>query len=235
MAQQLRAYILHQRPYRNTSLLLDCFTHEHGRVSVLALSARGPRSRFRGRLQPFHEVLLSWRGRTELKTLAQLDYAEALTALPETHLLLALHANELLYRLLQPGVVFAELYADYVKLLNYFRKQADLVRCRRVMCYFEMRLLGYLGYGLNLSHCAAGQPIMPTAYYRYMPQADFVRCGHESSADPMVFTGEALLAFAQRKLAHDLHDQAARRLLHLCFAEHLGTKKLNSLLWQAEV
>ena len=69
------AFVLHQRPYRNTSLIVDFFTEDYGRVTALAQSARGPKSRFRGQLQLFTPMLISWSGTNELVYLNQLELA----------------------------------------------------------------------------------------------------------------------------------------------------------------
>ncbi|WP_208613148.1 DNA repair protein RecO, partial [Pantoea wallisii] len=39
-----RAFVLHSRPYSETSLLLDLFSESEGRVRVLAKGARSRRS-----------------------------------------------------------------------------------------------------------------------------------------------------------------------------------------------
>ena len=60
------AWVLHARPYRDTSLLLEVLTDEHGRVGLVARGVRGPRGRWRGLLQPLQPLLMSWSGRGEL-------------------------------------------------------------------------------------------------------------------------------------------------------------------------
>lgn len=75
-----RAFVLHSRPFSETSLLLDLFSESEGRVRVLAKGARSRRSQLKGTLQPFTPLLVRWSGRGEVKTLRN---AEAVSlALP---------------------------------------------------------------------------------------------------------------------------------------------------------
>ena len=40
--QLARAYVLHQRPFRDTSLIVEVYAREYGRMTVFARAARGP-------------------------------------------------------------------------------------------------------------------------------------------------------------------------------------------------
>src|ERR1700677_5334518 len=93
--QLARAYVLHQRPFRDTSLIVEIFARDYGRMTVFARAARGPRSRF-AVLQPFRALLLSWSGRGEAPQLAAAENAGATLALPAARLMSAFYLNELL-------------------------------------------------------------------------------------------------------------------------------------------
>ena len=96
-----RAFVLHGRPYSETSLMLDLFTEGHGRVRLLAKGARSRRSNLKGCLQPFTPLLVRWGGRGEVKTLRN---AEAVSlGLPLSGMMLysGLYVNELLARVLE--------------------------------------------------------------------------------------------------------------------------------------
>ncbi|MGB1139895.1 MAG: DNA repair protein RecO, partial [Halioglobus sp.] len=109
------AFILHSRPYRDTSVMLDVLTPEHGRIGIVAKGAR--RSRRRGSdaalLQAFTPLLLSFTGRAELKTLTGVETAGVSSRLAGEHLYSALYINELLVRLLHRNDPHPRLFADY--------------------------------------------------------------------------------------------------------------------------
>ena len=145
------------RPLRETSLLIDALTRDHGRVGLLARGVRAARSRFsRAALQPLTPLNLSWSGRGELSTLTAAEPAgNALHASGET-LLCALYLNELVARLLprndpHPGV-FEEYLTTFARLAGDYAPAWTLRR-------FERDLLGHLGYGLVLEADAeTGEP-----------------------------------------------------------------------------
>jgi DNA repair protein RecO (recombination protein O) len=95
------AYILHSRPYRESSLLLEAMGREHGRIGLVARGARGARSRWKNMLQPFRPLLLSWTQRGELGTLTGADQVASPPALAGESLFCGLYANELMIRFLQ--------------------------------------------------------------------------------------------------------------------------------------
>src|SRR6204780_4866319 len=93
--QLARAYVLHQRPFRDSSLIVEVFAREHGRMTVFARAARGPRTRY-AVLQPFRALLLSWSGRGEAPQLTGAENADALQpAVPPGRLMSAFYLNEL--------------------------------------------------------------------------------------------------------------------------------------------
>ena len=149
-------YVLHQRAYRDTSLIVELYTREHGRLSAFARAARGPRSRFRG-LQPFRPLLLSWVGRGEAPTLtgAEGDGAAPLPLAPD-RLLSGFYLNELLLKLTVAHDPQPELYAHYASTLERLRAGEALDALLR---RFEKRLLDLLGYGSELSCEANGRAV----------------------------------------------------------------------------
>ena len=94
------SFVLHRRPYRDTSLLLEVFSQEYGRLGLVARGAVSPRSRWKGLLQPFAPLLLSWSGAGELATLTAAEEAGCPIPLPPHRVLAGLYINELLLRLL---------------------------------------------------------------------------------------------------------------------------------------
>lgn len=107
------AYILHARAYRDTSLLLELFTQEHGRVSAVARGAKGARSRFKGLLQPFVPLVVSWSGKGELMTLLAAEANGIAHSLTGDALVCGIYLNELLMRLLHRYDAHSILYQNY--------------------------------------------------------------------------------------------------------------------------
>jgi DNA repair protein RecO (recombination protein O) len=161
------AYVLHQRPFRDSSLILEVFARDFGRMTLFARAARGPRSRFAA-LQPFQALLLSWSGRGEAPQLTGAEIGDALRApLPSVQLLSAFYLNELLLTLTTQHDPHPELFDQYALTLARLCEgaQADALLRR-----FEARLLELIGYGLNLSAEAdTGYAVRAEAHYHYRP------------------------------------------------------------------
>ena len=165
--QLARAYVLHRRPFRDTSLIVELFAREHGRMTVFARAARGPRSRF-ALLQPFRPLLLSWCGRGEAPQLTAAETAEsALSALPAEQLMSAFYLNELLLTLTTRHDPHAQLFDYYEFTLAHLCRDVEPEGALR---RFEARLLEFIGYGLDLgTEADTGEPVRAEAYYRYQP------------------------------------------------------------------
>lgn len=152
-------FILHRRPYRNTSLLLDAFSPDHGRMGLAARGAAAPRSRLKGLLQPFTPLLLSWSGAGDLATLTGAEDAGLPIALPPHRVLAGLYVNELLMRLLRRLDPQTGLFTAYRTLLT---ELATAPNEEPVLRRFEKQLLDELGYGLNLiAKRSAASPSSP--------------------------------------------------------------------------
>lgn len=209
------AYLLHRRPYRDTSLLLECFSRDHGRVGLVA---RGGRSRLAGVLQPFTPLLLSWSGGGELKTLTGVEpdgYADPLRG---AALAAGFYLNELLLRGCARLDGHPPVYAAYGRALAALRGPAIEPALRR----FERDLLAGLGYGLLLTHDARGGAIMPDGRYHYRPEH-----GAVPAADGDL-SGAALLALQHDTLDDPAHWPALKRLLRSQLRWHFGDRPLKS-------
>jgi DNA repair protein RecO (recombination protein O) len=164
--QLARAYVLHQRPFRDTSLIVEVFARDYGRMTVFARAARGPRSRF-AILQPFRALLLSWSGRGEAPQLTGAENADHPPGLPAACLMSAFYLNELLLKLVTRHDPHPQLFDQY---------EATLAQLRAQLCVdaplrqFEARLLEFIGYGLNLAAEAdTGHPVRSEAFYHFQP------------------------------------------------------------------
>ena len=165
--QLTRAYVLHQRPFRDSSLIVEIFAREFGRMTLFARAARGLRSRFVA-LQPFQALLLSWSGRGEAPQLTGTEIAEGGPApMPSRQLMSAFYLNELLLTLTTRHDPHPELFDHYGATLMHLGqgRSADILLRR-----FEGRLLEFIGYGLNLaSEADTGRPVRAEAHYHFRP------------------------------------------------------------------
>ena len=138
-------YILHRRPYRENSLILDVLTRDHGRISVVARKRSGRKAASPIAYEVFRRLRLRWRGRGELKTLTGLEQASAV-GLSRDRLLFGLYFNELLLRLLPRGEEEAAIFEHYEQALVQLGSGAAPWP---VTTRFELSILLSLGYGLD--------------------------------------------------------------------------------------
>jgi DNA repair protein RecO (recombination protein O) len=250
--QLARAYVLHQRPFRDSSLILEAFTHEHGRQTLFAHGARGPRSRF-ALLQPFRALLLSWSGRGEAATLAAAESVEGAAALPAAQLLSAFYLNELLLKLLSRGDPHPELFDHYESTLARLRRAAsaggaggagagggdgagdvdgavnvDGAGAAEVaLRLFEARLLDLIGYGLNLvAEADTGKPVRSDGYYYFRPGVHgFVVA---EPAAPGAIAGQVLRGLALGALSGEGELRTARALMRAALDHCLEGRELTT-------
>ena len=214
-------YVLHHRPWRDTSRILEVLTREHGRLTLFARAVRGPSAKLAPLLQPFQPLLLSWSGRGEAPQLTGAERAEQCAPLPPPCLLSAFYLNELLMRLTTRHDPLPEVFDCYHATLASLRAGRALERCLRL---FEKRLLEQLGYGVDLLSAApGGEPVRPEGYYHFRP-------GHGLSATPGAgggaLAGSSLLALAREELSAARELEDARRLLQAALADGLEGRPL---------
>lgn len=219
-----RAFVLHSRPYSETSLMLDVFTEQEGRQRLLAKGARRRRSGLKGALQPFTPLLIRWGGRGELKTLRDADPISLALPLSGTVLYSGLYINELLSRVLANGVTYSALFFDYLRCLQYLA--ASDTTPEQALRQFELALLHHIGYGVDFLHCAgSGQEVSDTMTYRYREEKGFIA---SLVVDNSSFTGRELKALAAREFPDAETLRAAKRFTRIALKPYLGGKPLKS-------
>ncbi|MCX7564370.1 DNA repair protein RecO [Xanthomonadaceae bacterium XH05] len=222
------AYVLHARAYRETSLLLDVFTRDHGRVGLIARGVRGPRGQAtRAALQPFQPQMLSWRGQGELFQLTTTDTAGIALGLRGDALLSGFYLNEVLLRLLPRHDPHAVLFWRYAECLNALAAGAPPAwELRR----FERDLLDALGYALALSgDSGEGEPLDVSARYHFDPESGPRRIDGERAV-PGSISGAALIALRDDAMPDAATLRELRRLMRGVLLHHLGGRELRS--WQ---
>ena len=221
------AYVLHTQPFQNTSLLVDFFTMDYGRVRALAKGARSAKSKYRSALQLFQPLLVSLSGRGELKTLTGLECSLGAIVLEGQRLFSGMYINELLTRLLLNHVEHKQLYLAYQDTLVALQGSVDM---QLLLRQFELCLLGELGYGINLeSDCRSHIDIDADGSYLFTPDVGFEKLIEPEQANAArVYSGSHIVALRDFDLSDTDVAKTAKRLLRTALAAHLGGKPLHS-------
>lgn len=223
--EQQPAFILHARAWRETSLLLEVLSREHGRIGLVARAVRSARSRTpRGVLQPLTPLRLSWSGRGELASLTSAEAVGAPMILSGEALLCALYMNELVARLVPRHDPHPDLFSAYLETLT---RLAGADTPAWSLRRFERDLLAQLGYGLQLDTDAeTGAPLRTQDDYAYCLDSGPVRW--RAAGDGLKLRGSALLALASDTQPDAQDLTSLRRLMRVLIAQRLDGVELNA-------
>ncbi len=224
-------YVLHSYPYQETSLIVDVFTREFGRVAMVAKGAKRPHSALRSVLMPFHGLTLDWSGRAELKTLRTAEWRGAFRLLGGRALICGFYLNELLLKLLHRDDPHDALFDAYEQTLRALLEGADhaiALRC------FEKRLLSELGYALILEHDAeTGQPLQAHRRYHYRidrgpVEVDTRQYENQGNQVGLELLGQTLIDMNDDNYASAVTQQQSKSLMRLLIGHYLGNQTLHS-------
>jgi DNA repair protein RecO (recombination protein O) len=217
------AFVLHAYPYSETSLIVDVFSRDHGRVALLARGARRPRSVLRGVLLAFQPLELGWAGSGEVQTLIKAEWQGGQPLLAGKALFCGYYLNELLMHLLPREDAHARLFAVYAETLRRFAdgaQESDL-RC------FERALLQELGYGLTLDTDAPAS--RSTAMRTTLTRSSVVRCAcRDPAGSALAVSGRTLLDLAREDFSDPRSLAEAKQLMRTLIGHYTGGKSLAS-------
>jgi DNA repair protein RecO (recombination protein O) len=221
---QQPAYVLHARPYRETSLLLECLTRDHGRLGVVARGVRGERARLRrSQLEPFQLLALDLLQRGELATLTGAESVGMPLRLSGDQGVAGLYLNELVVRLTARQDAHPALFDAYALTLA---RLAAGEPAGWTLRRFERDLLEAIGYGLQLRHEAGGEEALQAqAHYRYDVEQGPVRC---EAVAARAMRGVDLLALAEDRMPDRAGVTALRQLMREVIRYHLGGGELRA-------
>ena len=220
------AFVLHARAWRETSLLVEVLSREHGRVGLVARGVQGPKKHLlRAALQPLQHIRFDGVQRGEL---AQLQGAEAIDEAPRLQgeaMLAGFYLNELMLRLAPRHDGAGLLYAIYGET----RARLALVDLSLAWTLrrFERDLIEALGVGFAWDADGDGRDIDPAARYvldaEHGPRRLLGDVGRSETA-----TGRALLELAadREPCAEDM--PGLRRAMRALLLHHLGGRGLKS-------
>lgn len=224
------AFILHGRDFRDTSRLLDVFTQDYGRITLVAKGARSPRSKLQGILQPFSPLIISWSGKGDVQTLTGAESVKSVISLSGKQVMSAYYINELLQRLMTSHDPHPELFSIYKETLESFIKDDDELVLRR----FEKYLLAEIGYGLNLdSEYENGLALVKDEKYYYDIEKGPVNIKNNNSDGELIISGQTLHDLAVENFSCQQSQREAKQLMRIILNHHLGDKplKTRSLHW----
>jgi len=219
------AYILHTRPYRDTSMLVDLFTPEFGRITAVARGVRSRKTSKRNLLNPFTRLLISFQGKTDLKLLTHFEAEGTHFTLTAKHLFSGFYLNELMVRLLPELDSHPDIYSLYEQSLRALNQQQDL---EPILRQFEFQLLNELGYGIHFEADAkSGEELSGLCSYCLDASLGFYQAEFDVPAH-FTFSGQHLLAIAARDFSQPDVKQTAKRISRILLKPLLGNKPLTS-------
>lgn len=224
------AFILHGRDYSNTSRLLDVFTRDYGRITLVAKGARTARSKLQGVLQPFSPLIVSWSGKGEVQTLTGAEPVKNTISLAGNQVMSAYYINELLQRLMTYHDPHPELFEVYQQTLENFSHHDDELVLRR----FEKQLLAEIGYGLSLEvESENGLALSKDDKYYYDIEKGPVNIKNNDATGEFVISGQTLLDMSSEQFSSLQSQKEAKQLMRIILSHHLGDKplKTRSLHW----
>jgi DNA repair protein RecO (recombination protein O) len=219
------AYILHTRPYRDTSLLIDFLTPDYGRVTAVARGVRKTKTPKRQLLNPFSRLLICWQGKTDMKLLTSFESDNHFLTLTANHLYSGFYLNELLVRLLPEMDRHNGLYFSYEQCLEALQRGEAIEPLLRE---FEFRLLAELGYAVDFTQDVRGDcAIQPQGLYECHIQEGFFSAAPDVPAQ-FLLKGKWLLDIAASDYSHEETRLAAKYLARRMLKPLLGARPLKS-------
>lgn len=214
------AFILHHRPYKETSLILEVLTRDFGTVSILAKGVRRPKSKIASLMRPFLPLTISCSGKSELKTLTQVEGGPSDINLTGLALYCGFYINELVSCFLHKHDPHPDVFADYQQCLQQLSNSVSMEQHLRL---FELNLMQHVGYGFQLDYdFQTEHPVAPEKKYRFVIERGVTEEKHGK------ITGKTLLALAEKKLNEPETLSEAKKLMRQMIDFHLQGKELKS-------
>ncbi|WNC69416.1 DNA repair protein RecO [Thalassotalea nanhaiensis] len=221
-----QAYLLHSRPYRDNSMLVNLLTEQNGHVSAVVYIGKGKKSNKKGLLQPFANLHVEIKGKNDLKNLSRIEHAEKTMQLSGNYLFSGFYLNELMVRLLPENIPLENLFHLYQKSLEQLLAQDKLEPLLR---RFEMNLLAELGLSLDFSELTVPssdvtEPHCEDVYF--IQEQGFVSADYQCNLPS--YKRSHLITIGDGKLEQAEVLLTCKRLMRQVLKSYLGNKPLNS-------
>ncbi|HEY3598898.1 MAG TPA: DNA repair protein RecO, partial [Paraburkholderia sp.] len=188
------AFVLHSYPYRETSLIIDVLSRDHGRLALVAKGAKRPHSALRGVLQTFQPLSLAWSGKSEMRTLTGSEWVGGMLPLAGDALLCGFYVNELLVKFCAREDPHPQLFHHYVVTLTRLAHDEPPVQ---VLRSFERVLLRETGYAMALDRTTARKAVQSDGRYVFDPERGVREASDDLPAQWPVVSGQTLLDMEQ--------------------------------------
>lgn len=219
------AFVLHAYPYRETSLIVEAYVREQGRVPLVARGARRAKSTLRGVLLPFQPLLVSWTGKSELRTLTRAEWRGGYAPLRGQALMCGFYLNELLLKLLprdDPHEALFEVYERSLGALGAGDEPFALLR------RFEIALLRELGYAVILDRDVdRDEPVARDRSYVYIVERGPVS-DDSAPGNGVELSGQTLIDMQSGSFTSAATQQESKALMRALINHHLGNQVLHT-------
>lgn len=220
------AFVLHHYPYRETSLVIETFTRDFGRVALMARGARRPKSALRGVLLAFQPLLIGWSGKSELRTLHKAEWQGGYLPLKGLSLICGFYLNELLLKLLPRDDAHDRLFATYQETLDALSLNGNHAAILRG---FEKNLLRELGYALTLDlDVASGRPVAAERRYTYVIERGPIALDGAGRQNEVELSGQTLIDMQSDNYTSAVTQQQSKALMRMLINHYLGNQVLHT-------
>ncbi|MFM0038213.1 DNA repair protein RecO [Paraburkholderia strydomiana] len=213
------AFVLHSYPYRETSLIIDVLSRDHGRLALVAKGAKRPHSALRGVLQTFQPLALSWSGKSEVRTLTGAEWVGGMLPLTGDALLCGFYVNELLVKFCAREDPHPQLFHHYVVTMTRLAHDEPPVQ---VLRSFERVLLRETGYAMSLDRTVARKAVLPEGRYVFDPERGVREASDDWPAQWPVIAGQTLLDMEQDDYHRAQTVAQSKTLMRFLLNTYLG-------------
>ncbi|WP_025600438.1 DNA repair protein RecO [Burkholderia sp. WSM2230] len=213
------AFVLHSYPYRETSLIIDVLSRDHGRLALVAKGAKRPHSALRGVLQTFQPLALSWSGKSEVRTLTGAEWVGGMLPLTGDALLCGFYVNELLVKFCAREDPHPQLFHHYVVTMTRLAHDEPPVQ---VLRSFERVLLRETGYAMSLDRTVTRKPVEAGSRYVFDPERGVREASDDLPAQWPVVAGQTLLDMEQDDYHRAQTVAQSKTLMRFLLNTYLG-------------
>ena len=218
-------FVLHSRPYKETSLIVDMFTQDYGRVALVAKGAKRPQSKLRGVLQSFQPLSIGWSGKGELRTLTSVEWVGGMPPLEKSALLCGFYLNEMLQHMIAREDPYPVLFKHYLQTLEALATEESAPIALRK---FELALLRETGVAADWATCTAtGHPVKPGQSYVVDPERGPRPARSQDASWPAV-SGKTLLDMAGEDYSDAATQMQSKALMRFLLAHHLDGAQIKT-------
>ena len=223
------AVVLHKRPYKETSYIIDFFTREFGRVSAVANGIRRPKSPLRETFSPFSVLLITCGGKNNLKKLFDSEVRYRPDYISNKTYSCLIYLNELIMAFLHKEDPHLNLFDNYVHICKYMPQIEVQAEIEKYLRRFELTLLQEIGYGIDLEKDAdSGEELNSNLFYEFNPMAGFINRDHLKSINDQNFKGEDIINFSKGIFDSNRTRKTAKQITRKAIDFHLDGKEIKS-------